>query len=190
MEEAPQRAPECEFIVKNVIRSHENHPYTLAAYCISVYISLMPFVIQVLTPVSVGPLLQAGHGQDLLLPAGAGGSSARAHPQELRWEQPCLRLPPFGRSERRSRVLLPRHRHTQRPLKPRRAGKWKGTCAGGEASARHGQAGSGDGGERPEPAVGEGRCPVGAGAGPGGGRAADKPLGRPAREGGMSSGSR
>lgn len=80
MEEAPQRAPECEFIVKNVIRSHENHPYTLAAYCISVYISLMPFVIQVLTPVSVGPLLQAGHGQDLLLPAGAGGSSARAKP--------------------------------------------------------------------------------------------------------------
>lgn len=40
MEEAPQRAPECEFIVKNVIRSHENHPYTLAAYCIfSVYLT-------------------------------------------------------------------------------------------------------------------------------------------------------
>lgn len=167
MEKAPKRAPECEFIVKKSYgkRSYGNHPY-VSCVLHSAYFSLMPVVIQALTPLSLGPLLRAEHRQGLPLPAGA-ERSVRAHPSAgaagaapaplapecaLRAAVPAAaaetaahespKSPESGQME--ANVW---RRRGQRQARPGRQRRWRGRgrCRGGVRGGCRGRAGPGPG---------------------------------------------
>lgn len=95
MEKALHRAPECELVVQQKKSYQKMWKPSIHVSCKlhSVYVLLKSVIIQVLTPVSVGPMLRAEQGQDLqqeraapgrarsvLIPRSCGSSPGSARP--------------------------------------------------------------------------------------------------------------